>query len=112
MTAVSLTTDDRLAQATQLQLTWWRFRRHRLAVISLIVVALFYLGAVFPDFLAVTDPHATDARPTFIPPQGIALFDDGPLRPRVSRLKSVRVPNTFQLGYTPHPPCKLAALLY
>ena len=47
MTAVSLTTDDRLSQASQLQLTWWRFRRHRLAVISLAIVALFYLGAVF-----------------------------------------------------------------
>jgi len=77
MTAMTLTSDDRLSQATQLQLTWWRFRRHKLAVVSLAVVALFYLGAVFADFLAVADPHATDARRSFIPPQGISLFDDG-----------------------------------
>jgi len=54
--------DDRFAQATQLKLTWWRFRRHKLALISLFVVALFYLIAVFADFLAFADPHANRRR--------------------------------------------------
>ena len=112
MTAIVLTTDDRLAQATQLQLTWWRFRRHRLAVISLGIVALFYLGAVFADFLAVADPHATDARRSFIPPQAIALFDDGAWRPHVSGLKGVRDPKTFKLAYTPDPARKLPLALF
>ena len=67
----------------QLQLTWWRFRRHRLAVVSLFIVVLFYLVAIFADFLAVADPHATDARRSFIPPQGDPLFDDGAFRPHV-----------------------------
>jgi peptide/nickel transport system permease protein len=112
MTAISLTIDDRLAQASQLQLTWFRFRRHRLAVVSLVIVALFYLGAVFADFLAVTDPHATDARRSFIPPQGISLFDDGALQPHVSGLKGVRDPRTFKLVYTPDPARKLPLALF
>src|SRR5260370_8310088 len=112
MTAASLTTDDRLAQATQLQLTWWRFRRHRLAVISLVVVALFYVAAIFADFLAVADPHATDARRSFVPPQGITLVDDGALRPHVSGLKGVRDPKTFKLVYTPDPARKLPVALF
>ena len=112
MTAMTLTSDDRLSQATQLQLTWWRFRRHKLAVVSLAVVALFYLGAVFADFLAVADPHATDARRSFIPPQGISLFDDGALRPHVSGLKGVRDPRTFKLVYTPDPSRKLPVALF
>jgi peptide/nickel transport system permease protein len=112
MTAITLTTDDRLAQATQLQLTWWRFRRHRLAVISLFVVVLFYAAAVFADFLAVSDPHATDARRSFVPPQGIALFDNGALRPNVSGLKGVRDPKTFKLVYTPDPARKLPIVLF
>ena len=29
---------DRWAEATQLRLTWWRFRRHRLAVVSLFII--------------------------------------------------------------------------
>jgi peptide/nickel transport system permease protein len=112
MTAISLTIDDRLAQASQLQLTWFRFRRHRLAVVSLVIVALFYLGAVFADFLAVTDPHATDARRSFIPPQGISLFDNGTLQPHVSGLKGVRDPRTFKLVYTPDPARKLPLALF
>ena len=111
MTAVGLT-DDRLAQATQLQLTWWRFCRHRLAVVRLVVVALFYLAAIFADFLAVADPHATDARRSFIPPQGIAFFDNGAFRPHVSGLKGVRDPRTFKLVYTPDPARKLPLALF
>ena len=100
-------TEERLAQASQLQLTWWRFRRHRLAVVSLAVVALFYLVVVFADFLAIADPHATDARRGFIPPQGITLFDNGAWRPHVNGLKGVRDPRTFKLAYTPDPTRKL-----
>jgi peptide/nickel transport system permease protein len=71
-----------------------------LAVVSLFIVALFYLGAVFADFLAVADPHATDARRSFIPPQMISLFDNGAFAPHVSGLKGVRDPKTFKLVYT------------
>jgi peptide/nickel transport system permease protein len=112
MTATAFTTDDRLAHASQLQLTWWRFRRHKLAVASLFVVVLFYLVAILADFLAVIDPHATDARRSFVPPQGIALFDDGAFRPHVSGLKGVRDARTFKLVYTPDPARKLPIALF
>jgi peptide/nickel transport system permease protein len=107
MSTIVLTTDERLAHASQLQLTWWRFRRHKLAVVSLFVVLLFYMIAVFADFLAVADPHATDARRSFIPPQGIVLFDNGSFSPHVSGLKGMRDPRTFKLVYTPDPARKL-----
>ncbi|MEO8752752.1 MAG: ABC transporter permease, partial [Casimicrobiaceae bacterium] len=98
--------DDRFAHATQLQLTWWRFRRHKLAVVSLAVVAMFYLVAVFADFLAISDPHATDARRSFMAPQEIHWFDDGSFRPYVFRMKGVR-DKTFKLVYQPDPEQKL-----
>ena len=98
---------DRFAEATQLQLTWWRFRRHRLAVISLVVVVLFYLVAAFADFLAINDPHATEARRSFIPPQAIHFFDDSGFNPHVYGLRGVRDRQTFQLVYTPDPNRKL-----
>jgi peptide/nickel transport system permease protein len=107
MSTAVLANDDRLAHASQLQLTWWRFRRHKLAVISLFVVVLFYLVAIFADFIAVADPHATDARRSFIPPQGIVLFDNGTFSPHVSGLRGVRDPKTFRLVYTPDPARKL-----
>jgi len=110
---MSVTTlDDRFAQATQLQLTWWRFRRHRLAVVSLAIVALFYLVAIFADCLAIADPHATDARRSYIPPQAIHLFDEGGFHPYVYGLKGVRDPKTFKLTYTPDPARKLSVTLF
>jgi len=109
---VSATAEARFAEATQLQLTWWRFRRHKLAVASLFVIALFYLIAIFADFLAATDPHATDARRSFIPPQGIHFFDDSGFNPHVYGLRGVRDPRTFQLTYAPDPARKLPVRLF
>ena len=93
-------TTNRHGEATQLQLTWWRFRRHKLAMISLVVLALFYLIAIGADFLATTDPHATDARSSYIAPQPIHWIDDGHFAPYVHGLKGVRDPKTFKLAYT------------
>lgn len=104
--------DDRLAHASHLQLTWWRFRRHKLAVVSLIVVALFYLVALLGDFLAVNDPHATDARRGFVPPSTIRLFDEGAFRPHVLGLKGTRDLRTFKLVYVEDPGRKLPLVAF
>lgn len=95
--------EEKVAAATQLQLTWWRFRKHKLAVASGIVVVLFYLMALLGDFLAVTEPHATDASRSYIPPQAIHFFDDGAFRPHVYALKGKRDMRTFKLVYAPDP---------
>ncbi|MFI4982424.1 MAG: ABC transporter permease, partial [Nevskiales bacterium] len=87
--------------ATQLQLTWWRFRKHKLAVVSGVIVLVFYFVAFGADFLATTDPQATDARTSYIGPQPVHLFeDDGSFRPYVFGLKGVRDVKTFKLIYT------------
>src|SRR5262249_28551705 len=44
--------ETRVAVATQRQLIWWRFRKHKLAVISAVIVGLFYLVALFADGIA------------------------------------------------------------
>src|SRR3954464_15431592 len=103
---------ERYARATQLQLIWWRFRKHKLAVASLAVIILFYLVAIFADALAPNDPHATDARRSFIPPQGIHLFDEGGFNPHVFGLRGVRDPQTFKLAYAPDPTRKLPVRLF
>lgn len=105
--------EERVAVASQLQLTWWRFKRHRVAVASGIVVILFYLVAILADFLAVTDPHATDARRSYVPPQAIHWFDaDGSFRPHVYALKGKRDPRTFKLTYAPDPSEKRYLVLF
>ena len=99
--------EDRIAVATQLQLTWWRFRKHRLALVSLALVALFYAVAIFADFLAYADPHASDSQRSYIPPQAVHLFDGGAFRPHVFGLRGARDPQTFKLIYTPDPTRKI-----
>lgn len=63
---------------TQFGLMWRRFRRHRLAVVSLWIVIAFYLVAILAEFLAPTDPSAYSARYTYAPPQGIQLIATEP----------------------------------
>ncbi len=104
--------EERLAVATQLQLTWWRFRRHKLAVVSGVVVALFYLVAAFAQVVAYADPQATDAKRSYIPPRAIHLFDDGAFRPYVTGMTGKRDLKTFKLVYVPDPARKLHLTLF
>ena len=50
-----------VAVATQRRLMWWRFRKHRLALVAAIVLVLFYIVAIFADFLAYADRCASVA---------------------------------------------------
>jgi peptide/nickel transport system permease protein len=92
------------AVASQAQLIWWRFKRHRMAMVSMVVLAVFYALALGADFLATSDPHATDSRTSYISPQPIHVFDaDGSFRPWVAGIKGVRDVKTFKLIYTVDP---------
>ena len=69
--------EDRIAVATQWQLMWWRFRKHKLAVGGTIVLALFYLVALFADFFAYVDPTESEAQRSLMAPQPIHWIDEG-----------------------------------
>ena len=105
--------EEKVAAATQLQLTWWRFRKHRVAVVSGTIVILFYLLSLFADFLAVTEPHSTNAARSYIPPQSIHWLDeDGSFKPHVYALKGRRDVRTFKLIYAPDPTDKRYLTLF
>ncbi|WP_108660691.1 ABC transporter permease [Acuticoccus kandeliae] len=61
----------RVATAGQWRLMWWRFRRHKLAMLGLVVTTLIYLTAIFAGFVAPVPPDKTNARYTYAPPQAI-----------------------------------------
>jgi peptide/nickel transport system permease protein len=67
--------EDRVSVASNWQLVWWRFRKNRLAVFSAIVLVIFYVIVLVPDFFSTQDPEATEAALAFIPMQGISFFD-------------------------------------
>ena len=69
--------EERIFVAGQMQLMWWRFRKHRVAVVATFVVVAFYVVVLGADFLAYTDPNTTEAYRLLMPPQPIRLFDNG-----------------------------------
>ncbi len=47
---------------------WWRFRRHRLALLGLVILAVFCLGAAFAPWIAWHDPNFVDLDKVRQPP--------------------------------------------
>jgi peptide/nickel transport system permease protein len=68
---------ERYFQASQWRIIWMRFRRHRLAVISLVVLGLFYLTVPFAEVIAPYDPNTRSNQHLHAPPQLIHLFHEG-----------------------------------
>ena len=66
--------EARIYVASQWKLTWWRFKKHRVAYFSGIVVVLIYLVAAFAEFLAPFPTDAYNAQYTYAPPQRLHLF--------------------------------------
>src|SRR5689334_16116061 len=91
--------EERISVASQRKLIWWRFRKHKLALIGAIVVVLFYFVAVFADFFAYSAPNAADGRRALIAPQSIDWFDGKGFNPHVHPLELKRDPTTLQVHY-------------
>ena len=94
--------------ASQWKLMWWTFRRHRLAMIGGTIVLLFYLIALFCEFLAPFSPNDTNARNVFHPPQMPRLFyptEDGGtgFGLNVVAMKQKRDPFTLATTFEPTP---------
>lgn len=82
------------------KMTWWRFRRHKLAVICLWVLGLVSLIALMPEFFATQDPFATSARRAYIPPQTLRVIHDGrPHWPFVYGVEGQRDPRTLRMEW-------------
>lgn len=91
--------EERISVATQWQLMAWRFRKHRLALASGIIVIIFYMVVVAADFLAYADSEAGSAQRSLQPPQSLQLFDGNSFSPFVYGTKGTRDPVTFQRVY-------------
>jgi len=68
---------ERFYTASQWQLMWWRFKRHKVAMASLWFLAFCYFVVVFAEIVAPYNPHSRDSEHIFAPPQGIHLFHEG-----------------------------------
>jgi peptide/nickel transport system permease protein len=102
----------RVAVASQWQLMWWAFKKHRLAMVGAMVVVLLYIIAVMPGFFAINDPSQQNARAAFHPPEAIHFIDVGPdgswaFRPYFHPAKLTRDPETLAQIYKQDPTRKI-----
>ena len=88
--------------ATQWQLMWRKFRRHRLALLGGGALLVFYLFALLAQFIAPSTPSARNRELVYAPPQRVRLFHEGRLvGPFIYRYKRSIDPLTTQRIYTP-----------
>ncbi len=99
--------EQRIFVASQWQLMWWRFRKHKVAVVSGVIVVGFYLIVLSADFLAYSDPNASEAQRSLMPPQRVYWFDGGRFSPHVYGVKGARDPQTFKRVYRADPERKI-----
>ena len=94
--------DEEIFVAGQWRLMWWRFRKHRMAMVGAVFVIFFYSAAVFADFLAISNPRLSDVEVAYLSPQTVHWFDGG-FSPHVKKVVGARDPETFKKVYTTEP---------
>ena len=89
--------------ASQWQLVARKFFKHKIALVSLAVIAIFYLVAIFAEFVAPNDPRGFAEELVLAPIQRVHFRDNGGdfhLRPFVYKLVKHIDKTTWQLTYT------------
>jgi len=88
--------DDRRYALSQWSLMWRKFVRNRAALAGGIVIALFYLSALFADFIAPYTLTTRFRERIHLPPQAIHFFDEGRFAPFVYGAKTGLDLETFE----------------
>ncbi|MGH7039076.1 MAG: ABC transporter permease [Stellaceae bacterium] len=70
---------ERFYAASQWRMMWWKFRRHRLAVLSGAVLLVFYVSILFCECLAPYADGTYNADFIYAPPQTVHIFYQGHL---------------------------------
>jgi peptide/nickel transport system permease protein len=63
--------------ASQWKLMWWKLKRHRLAVICGIILALNYGSVLLSEIIAPYNLHSRNTDYIYAPPQSVHLFHKG-----------------------------------
>jgi peptide/nickel transport system permease protein len=94
--------EEAFYRAGQWQLMWWKFRRHKLAQVAMVVLAIFYFVAIFAGFLSPHQPLHRYKDFAASPPSKIRIRDvDGGFHwPFIYATVKTRDPVTARPIYT------------
>jgi len=68
--------DERFYVASQYQLMWWKFRKHKLAMVGMVILFIFYMAVIFCEFLSPYNPNERHTNYLYTPPQRVHFFDE------------------------------------
>ncbi len=86
----------RLEVASQWKLMWWKFRKHKLAMASAVIILAIYFVAALCEFFAPYLSTTYNREYVTAPPQKVILFLDGKWNPFVYGYKFERDPQSFK----------------
>ncbi len=94
--------EEKIYVAPQWKLMWWKFRKHRMALASGVVIAILYFVALFAEFVAPYNPETFFTQYKLSPPTRIHIRDaEGRFqRPFVYKMIRERDPETLRIIYT------------
>jgi len=97
-----LTAEERYYVASQWQLVWRKFKKHKLALFGGSILTIFYVVAIFCEFFSPYDIYQRYPKYIYCPPQRIHFFDEEGfhLRPFIYGLKGKPDPVTLRREYT------------
>jgi peptide/nickel transport system permease protein len=93
---------ERWYTASQGQLIWWRFQKHKLAVVAMTVLAIIYFVAFFSEFFVPYGVETRFAGYENAPPSKIHIYAEGEglQRPFIYKTKRQMNRKTFRLEYS------------
>ena len=95
---------ERFYRASQWRMMWWKLKRHRLAVISGIVLLAMYASMLISELIAPYNQQTRNTDFIYAPPQQVHLIHDGSLvGPFVYGLDYALDMETLRRNYTPNP---------
>jgi len=97
-----ISAEEKLYVASQWQLMWRKFVKHKLAIFASIILLIFYIVAVFCEFFSTQDIYKRYTKYIYCPPQRMHFFDEEGFhfRPFVYGLKKKLDLKTFRRIYT------------
>ncbi len=93
--------EEKIYVATQWQLMWRKFVKHKLALFGGTVLGIFYVLTVFCEFISPQDIHKYDRESVYCPPQRVHFFDEEGfhLRPFVYKARGELDPKSWLRVY-------------
>ncbi|MFO7153899.1 MAG: ABC transporter permease [Caldicoprobacter oshimai] len=106
--------DEKIFLASQWQLMWWKFKRHKLAMVSMCILAFLYIIVLFCEFIAPYDPWERFEDYKNAPPQLVRFYskEEGFRGPFVYGMKQEMDMETFRKVFVEDESKKYAVRLF